>query len=288
MLKKTLSILLILLSVLGFSLTASSAETNLASTGTDSKLYFEVPSDWQNFKYVYCHVWELDTGTSLAPFTSKKEKCTLEDDGRYSFDFSKVGGLKSGTYYGVLFVNDNLVQTYDAVLTTACLGDTLYCNNTVYENPTDSNRTCRAAFYKNQDPAKFGPVMQITSIGNLIGTCLPPGATAESMFSKFLTEKLDNARQYSGKDDQTLVDDMAQGLGLSKDQIDSLIKASNLEVNWDKNKSNAPSEEKPIIPSVGGTPATGRNLSSVVIGIVLVAISLFTIVIIRRKREIKS
>ncbi len=289
MLKKTLCILLVIISVLSLSITAFAAETDIAPTGADTKIYFEVPEDWgSNYSYVYCYIWDLESGEVLVNFMSKKGKCTLEDDGRYSFDVSKLKNLDSSKTYGILFVLDIQIQTYDAIFTVDCIGDTLYCNNTIYENPTDSNKTCRAAFWKNQDASKYGPIMQLTSIGNLIGTCLPPGATAESMFTKFLEEKLDNARQYSGKNDQDIIDDMAQGLGLSQDQIESIIKASGLDVSWEKTKSDAPTTEKPITPSSPNATATGQDTTYVYVGLALMALSLGTAVIIRKKRSLNK
>lgn len=286
MLKKTLSLLLVLLSVMSLTLTASAAETEINPTGADTKIYFEVPEDWgDNYKYVYCYIWDIESGETLVNYMSKKGKCTLEKDGRYSFDTSKLSGLDSSKTYGIIFVLDIQIQTYDAIFTVDCIGDTLYCNNTLYENPTDSNKTARAAFYRNQDPAKYGPVMQITSIGNLIGTCLPPGATAESMFTKFLAEKLDNARTYSGKTDQDIIDDMAQGLGLPQDKIESLIKTSGLEVKWEKAKSDAPVVEKPIAPSNNGAVSSGQDITPAALGIGLITLALTLMIIIRKRKS---
>lgn len=284
MIKKILCMLFTLLIIAGISATgAFAAEEELAKTGVDGKLYFEVPSDWKNYKYVYCHIWEHGAPTALANFQSKKEMCTLEEDGRYSYDVSKVGGLEAGKYYGVLFSVDTLMQTYDAIMTTDCLGDTLYCNDTVYENPKDSNRTCRAAFFRNQDSSVYGPLMQITSIGNLIGTCLPGGTTASTLFTGFLNEKLENARTYSGKTDQKLIDDMANGLGLSQDSVEKLIKDSGISVDWKKAESEAPAVDKPIAPAAPGAVSTGQDMGIVYLAISMLLLSAFAIIIFRRK-----
>lgn len=288
MMKKTICMLLVLISLLSVAfVSVSAAETKLSPTGSGTTIYFEVPSNWKNFKKVFCHIWAYGSPTPLANWQSKKELCTLEADGRYSYDISKVGGLESGVYYGIVFSNDVPLQTYDALMTDACYGDTLYCNGTFYEHPLDSNRTCQAAFWKNQDPAKYGPLMQITSLGNLIGTCLPPGVTAEEIFNKFLSDTLDNARQYSGKTDQEIIDDMAQGLGLSQDSIEKLIKESGVSVQWEKAKSDAPIEDKPITPAAPGTVSTGQNTTFAIVAGALMLISLATIIIARRKRTSK-
>lgn len=287
MIKKTICLLLVLLSLMSIALMGvSAAEAEIAATGSGTTIYFEVPSNWKNYKYIYCHIWEYGSPTPLANWGSKKEICTLEADGRYSYDISKVGGLKSGAYYGVVFSNDPQLQTYDTIMTTACYGDTLHCNDTRYENPTDSNKTCQAAFWKNQDPAKYGPLMQITSLGNLIGTCLPPGVTAEDLFNKFLTETLDNARQYSGKTDQDIIDDMAGGLGLSQDSVEKLIKEAGVSVQWEKAKSDAPLEDKPLTPPASGSVSTGQEITLAVAGIALMLISLAILITARRKRTL--
>ncbi|MDO5123150.1 MAG: starch-binding protein [Eubacteriales bacterium] len=285
MMKKIICALLVLISILSVTASAvSAAETEIAPTGSGTTIYFEVPSNWNNFKKVYCHIWAYGSPTPLANWQSKKETCTLEEDGRYSYDISKVGGLESGVYYGIVFSNDLSVQTYDTLMTSACYGDTMYCNGTFYEHPLDSNKTGQAAFWKNQDPAKYGPLMQITSLGNLIGTCLPPDITAEKLFGKFLTETLDNARQYSGKTDQDIIDDMAQGLGLSQDSIEKLINQAGVSVQWEKAQSDAPLEDKPLIPASTGAVSTGQNTCLLTAGILLMAFSLAALIIAGRKR----
>ncbi|MGN0452497.1 MAG: hypothetical protein ACI4GZ_01720 [Ruminococcus sp.] len=285
MFRKILCAVLVLCTLLSFSLAGvSAAEAELASVSADNLLYFEVPSDWKNFKTVYCHIWEYGGTAPLAPFQSKKEKCDLVEGNLYSYDVSKVGGLEAGKYYGVVFSLDTLIQTYDTIMTNDCLGDTLYCNNTYYEHPLDSNRTCRAGFFRNQDSSKYGPLMQITSIGNLIGTCLPPGETAEGLFNRFLKDTLDNARQYSGKSDQELIDDMAEGLGLSQDSIEKLIKDSGISVAWAKAESDAPKEDKPINP---GATATGQKTTVVTAAVVMMVISVGFVLFFRKKSAVK-
>ena len=247
--KKLLSLVMVLL------LLASVAVVGV-SAAEDTTIYFEVPSDWANYNSVFCHLWEYG-GDSLAPWQGKKEKCTQVEGNLYSYDISKVGGLTDGTYYGVIFSVDIGLQTYDTLMSTECYGDTLYSDGTLYENPQDSSKTAVAAFWKNQDAAKYGPVLQITSIGNVIGTCLPPGATAESVFTSFLTEWLDSARQYSGKNDQAIIDDMAKALGLTAQQVADIIEANGTEVEWkfpeDVEPTEAPTEAPTETPTVAPT-----------------------------------
>jgi hypothetical protein len=252
------------------------------SAADDTTIFFEVPSDWNNYSTVYCHIWAYG-GDSLASWQSKKEKCTEVEAGLYSYDVSKVGGLTDGQYYGVIFSIDIGLQTYDTLMTTACYGDTLYSDGTIYENPQDSSKTCVAAFWKNQDKSAFGPVMQVTSIGNVIGTCLPPGETIEGLFNRFLADWLDDARTYSGKDDQAIIDDMCKALGLSQDTAEKLIKDAGVEVKWEKAQSVAPTVDAPKVPASTGSVSSGQETTIVFVAIAMMIAAAGVVFFARKK-----
>ncbi len=274
MLKKILCFAMILVMVASMAVIGVSA--------ADTKVYFEVPEDWNNYKFVYCHIWAYGSETPLANWQSKKEQATLVEGRLYSYDIgAKVKGLEAGTTYCIIFSLDTGMETYTTLMTTACYGDTLYCNDTYYENPVDSSKTSRAAFWKNHSASEYGPLMQVTSIGNIVGTCLAPGATAKSMFSDFLTNNLDNARTYSGKEDQAIIDDIAKILGLSQDTVESLIKESGKEVNWEKAKSEAPKEDQAINKDA---IATGQETTIVYIALAMMLASAAVVFFARKKR----
>ena len=224
-LKKSLALLLCLL------LVASGCMLSVSATdSTDSEtIYFEVPSDWQNWNYIYCHIY-IYGGEPLGNWQSKKERCTQVEGNLYAYDTTKVGGLEDGVTYCVIMSADTGMDTYSTVLTTECLGDTLYCDDTYYENPIYFNNRARATFWSNQDPSEFGPVLQITSLGNVIGTC--PLEPVSHLFLDFLNYNLDYAQIYSGKTDQQIIDDLVEALGLSKDEVADLIEESGVHVNW--------------------------------------------------------
>ena len=249
MFKKILCLALALVCIAGMAVIGVSA-------GADTTIYFEVPSDWKDYKGIFCHIWELGGSDALAGWQSKKEKCTQVEGNLYSYDISKVGGLKEGANYGVIFSENSAkqMQTYDALMTTACYGDTLYCDGTLYENPADSSKTAIAAFWKNQDKTQYGPIMQVTSVGNLIGTCLPPSTTTADLFTSFLTGNLENAREYSGKTDQQLVDDIIAGLGLTNAEADALIKAAGVTVDWTYTADTTEPTDAPEVPTTTETP----------------------------------
>lgn len=273
MIKKIMSLVLALVIIASMGVLAFTA------SAADQKIYFEVPSTWNNFSKIFCHIWVYG-GDPLANWQSKKEACKLEADGRYSYDISKVGGLSAGETYCVIFSADTGVQTYDTFMGTSCLGDTVYCDGTLYENPMDSSKTALGAFWKNQSRSAYGPVMCVTSIGNLVGTCLAPGETAEGLFNTFLTDNLENARTYSGKQDQQIIDDMANSLGLSQKKVDELIKASGVTVDWKMEESKAPEVDKPLNPN---TTATGQETTVVVIAIAMMVAAAGVIFFARKK-----
>ena len=265
--------------VLALVIIASMGVLAFTASAADQKIYFEVPSTWSNFSKIFCHIWVYN-GDPLANWQSKKEVCKLEADGRYSYDISKVGGLSAGETYCVIFSADTGVQTYDTFMGTPCLGDTVYTDGTLYENPMDSSKTALGAFWKNQSRSAYGPVMCVTSIGNLVGTCLAPGETAEGLFNTFLTANLENARTYSGKQDQQIIDDMANALGLSQKKVDELIKASGITVDWKMEESKAPEVDKPLNPN---TTATGQETTVVAIAIVMMIAAAGVIFFARKK-----
>ena len=273
MIKKIMSLVLALVIIASMGVLAFTA------SAADQKIYFEVPSTWNNFSKIFCHIWVYN-GDPLANWQSKKEVCKLEADGRYSYDISKVGGLSAGETYCVIFSADTGVQTYDTFMGTSCLGDTVYCDGTLYENPMDSSKTALGAFWKNQSRSAYGPVMCVTSIGNLVGTCLAPGETAEGLFNTFLTDNLENARTYSGKQDQQIIDDMANALGLSQKKVDELIKASGVTVDWKMEESKAPEVDKPLNPN---TTATGQETTVVVVAIAMMVAAAGVIFFARKK-----
>ena len=244
MIKKIFCLMLALICVASMAVVGVSA-------ADDTKIYFEVPEAAGEYGAVYCHIWAYG-GDSFAAWQSKKEKCAQVEGNLYSYDISKVGALEDGAYYGVIFSTDGGFQTYDTLMGAACYGDTLVCDGTVYENPADSSKTALAAFWKGQDAAAFGPVKQLTSIGNLVGTCCPPGVTDETLFTSFLTGNLENARTYSGKDDQAIIDDMAAALNLDNATVAALIAETGVEVAW------VAGEEEPTTPAVTEpTPVAG-------------------------------
>ncbi|MDO4748363.1 MAG: starch-binding protein, partial [Eubacteriales bacterium] len=266
-----------------------------AETGAANVLHFDATSaGWKNFKKVFCYIWEYG-GESFFAWQAKASACTDTDgDGVWTYDLdAKKVTLQPGVIYGVIFSNENQMQTYDLLFDSSVIGDTAYCDGTEYENPKDSTKTGLAAFWKGQDRAKYGPVKCITSIGNVVGTCIPATTSAYDMFVSFLKETLDNARTHSGKDDQTLIDDTAKALGLGQDLIEKAIKEAGVTVDWKKAESAAPPESDPGVEDKGnggnggggsGTGTkTGRETTVLFIMLGVMIAAAFVLVIARKR-----
>ncbi|MBQ1977876.1 MAG: hypothetical protein II225_03930, partial [Ruminococcus sp.] len=142
--KKILSMVLVLVLALSCFAMAGASAAEEFTPSEEPTIYFEVPADWmEDVSKVFCHIWPYySTEGGLANWGSKKETCTkTETDGLYSYNISKVGGLEADTLYCVIFCvvtsTGSELQTYNTFFDTNCYGDTLYCNDTIYENPED-------------------------------------------------------------------------------------------------------------------------------------------------------
>lgn len=241
-LKKAITLvlaLIIALSTCMVGVSASATEDEVTTTPQNTSIYFEIPEDWA-WDRIYCYIY-IYGGDALASWQVKKTKCEILDNNIAVYDTTRVGGLVEGTEYCVIMSSDVGLQTYDTLFTTECLGDTLYCDDTRYENPHDSSKRVTAAFWKNQDADKYGPVMTITSRGNVIGTALPSSETKQSLFTEFLNNSLDNSRVYSGKTDQRIIDDIIVAIGITADEAETIINDTGIQVDWTNNST--PAEE---------------------------------------------
>jgi len=154
-----------------------------AETGSSNTFTFDVKSaGWENFKKLYCYIWEYG-GEPLNDITWQSKKGLMKDngDGTWSFDLDKAGiSFDDSKAYAVIFSNENGAQSYDLICGKACIGDTAYCTGDTLENPKDSNKTSQVAVWKGQDKSVYGPMKAITSIGNIVGDCIPSTSSASS------------------------------------------------------------------------------------------------------------
>ena len=260
--KKLLSLLLLIAIMVPMvampASVVSAAEEVTEPVLVDGVLNFDTTTaGWGDVTKVFCHIWAYN-GDAFAQWQSKKEACTDTDkDGIWTYDLAaKKFKLEEGKLYAVIFSSGNY-QTYDLLFDSTVLGDTAFCDGTIYENPEDSSKTAQAAFWKAQDSAVFGPEKKITSIGNVVGTCVPNITTAQGIFETFLadTAKLDNVRTFSLKEDQAIVDDIAKGLGLTVADVEAAIANTGAEVAWTAENStigDTPVEPEFILGDVNG------------------------------------
>ena len=191
-----LSIAMVLsIAVVGISGTyAAEVSDKTSEVGAGNNIYFNVKkSDWSNVKTVYCHIWRADGTGEWPMWQTKKEKCIYDSStGIAKYDLSKTGNKISssdGKVYCVIFSANTGMQTYNAIMSGKCIGDTLYCTGNKLENPEDSEkRANEAVWVKTKD---CGPEKKITSSGNVIGTTLPEGDTDASMLACFLVAYYD-------------------------------------------------------------------------------------------------
>ncbi len=224
------------------------AEADAASTGAVDKSkclnYDNSKTNWAG--PILFYIYEPGEG-ELKPWGSKNLAGVDNGDGTWSFDPSSLG-LESGKQYG-LIMNDKAsnAQTYDLLFDLSCLGDTVYVTGNKIENPTDSNKTGDETRWTNN--TNFGPALVVTSIGNVVGETCPSNTTPYKMMVDFLKNTLDNARTYSKKDDQTLLDDTGKGLKLTKDEVAKAVEEAGVKVEWTADKSSLS----------GGSSDSGNN-----------------------------
>ena len=199
-------------------------------------------------------------------------------DGVISFKPSAKGlTLNEGVQYKIIFgfstggtgaIDGG--QTYDLFFTTDCLGKVAYCDGTEYENPVDSSKKALAAYWRDMDSSEYGPVLAISSIGNVVGTCLENGKTPYDILVEFFTEEKDDFQNKTGyqnahkykceidptslgyKTEQQLIDDIGAGLGLTKDDVKTaledeevLAKLEELGCSWSYDDSTLPAGQAP-------------------------------------------
>ena len=277
MFKKLLSVLLavmMVVSVMAVGVVNTAAATTDDFTPESTKLYFDTEgSGWEmgTRNKVAFHIFGGDLENGLQWGASKSIGTATEGQPGV-FEIDPVNGkqgytLNPGVQYKIIFVRTEgknwTNQTYDLLFTTDCFGHVAYSDGSTYENPVDSSKKTTAAFWRDMDATKYGPVLQISSIGNVVGTCPEAGKTPESIFTDFLTvvdsvtgtTTYANAYHYmveSGrKTDQQLIDDIGAGLGLTKDDIKAAFEANTedsagnpVTTTWSFDASDLPEAHK--------------------------------------------
>ena len=254
--KKLLSLLLVLTFVLSVVTISASAQETEAEP--QNVLRFDANTAAIMWKYpfekVYCHIWEYG-GEPFFNWQSINELCVDDaKDGIWTYNLDKHGVvLEDGKVYGVIFSNENGKSTYDMIFDKTVLGDTAYCNGEYYDSPEET--LIYFAYWRNHESTLngYGPVLHISSIGNVVGKCIPSTTTAQKMFDEMLNYKMDNARIYSGKEDQDIIDDLATEIELTVADVLDSIDSTGKKVDWNWYDSTLEfGEFTPIIGDVDG------------------------------------
>ena len=230
MLKKCISITLALLMMFSAMVVGvSAADVDEAATGDDTLIYFDAASaGWQNVKYIMFYIYNVETGTELVAWGSKKTRGTKGENDIWSFDPTTIG-MVEGAQYAIIFNNDEGGETYQLLMDSTCYGDTAYCDDTYIENPVDSNKTSREARWRN---SSLGPMLAITSLGHVVGETCPAHTTPYAMFVKFLTsdgsDGLQNAVNYSGRSQEEVIQSVASLLFLTDEDVEHALEEAGL------------------------------------------------------------
>ena len=283
MFKKILSLAIALIMVMGIAVVATSAaQVEVAEGAADAEAAVGAPADaevgaeadadtgasgntfsfdansagWQNFEYIAFHIWGDDE--TFFDWGSRKQRGKDDDgDGTWTYDLDAAGiSLDSSKQYYVICYSSTGVQTYNLIAGTACYGDTVYCDGTKTENPVDSEKNADTAYWRGQDASVYGPELAITSVGNIVGTCLPAAKSPYSVMVTFFKDTYANAKGYIGsknsyKDSQDMVDTIASKLGLKKGDVEDAIKESGADVEWDASKSTLDDGKNEIAHNTG-------------------------------------
>lgn len=275
MFKKTLSVLLAVMTVvsaIAVGAASAGAATTEGFTPEATKLYFDVDgTGWEmgaKDKIAFYMVGgDFDTETNVTkPYDwgAKKlqGKATEGETGIFEIEPEAIKDANGNNYvltpgiqYKVIFarVSSNAwkEQSCPLYFTTDCLGHVAYSDGTEMENDVDSTKKSKTVYWKGIDPTVNGPALVITSIGNVVGSCVEQGKTKYDLFVTFISEEkkdfgnqtgLQNARNYTvvqakTKTEQEMIDDIGTALGLTAEEIKQAFDETGAETVWEYEKS---------------------------------------------------
>ena len=142
------------------------------------------------------------------------------------------------------------MQSYNAIMSGKCIGDTLYCTGNQLENPEDSEKKANEAKWENNSDC--GPEKKITSTGNIIGSAFPEGESDATLLATYLVAYYNDEAKTSFT--QKLLDELkvspTQVMGAVTDRL-------NATKNPDKD-TIAPAVEKILAGCTD--PTTGKKV----------------------------
>ena len=191
--------------LMAFSTSAVTAfSVSAAEDVTETKIYFEVPTElWADALVktdvsklkVYAHTYAIagDPDYKETTWQNKGEVCKYVSGNIYSYDIDAKykRTLKDGADYVAIFsiVGDKGYQTCNVTMGKSCYGDTIVVTGETYENSQDSQKKDYKSVWKSEaNAAVYGPKLEITSTGRVVGESIPTSITAEEMVAQFLHE----------------------------------------------------------------------------------------------------
>lgn len=212
-------------------------------------------SGWSNVKTVFCHIWKADGSGDWPAWQSKKEKCKYDSStGIATYDLSMTGNTISksdGRVYCVVFSANTGMQSYNAIMSGKCIGDTLYCTGNQLENPEDSEKKANEAKWENNSDC--GPEKKITSTGNIIGSAFPEGESDATLMATYLVA------YYNDEAKTSLTQKLLDELKVSPTQVmGAVTDRLNATNNPDKD-TIAPAVEKILAGCTD--PTTGKKVN---------------------------
>ena len=292
MIKRMVSVLLavmMVVSVMAVGVVNTAAATTDGFTPESTKIYFDVDgTGWTmgtKDKIAFCIVGG-DFGTEANPtepvaWGGKKLQgtATTGETGIFEFDpVAKVGyKFTKDVQYKIIFArvssNNWKEQTCSLFFTTDCFGHVAYSDGTEMENDVDSSKKSKTVYWRGIDPEENGPALCITSIGNVVGSCVEQGKTKYSLFEEFISEAkkdfggktgLENAIYYTveqakTKTEQKLIDDIGAALGLTKDDVAKAFTDNEVSTAWTAADSALPAGQGPHTH----TPGKSRRVNVV-------------------------
>ncbi|MEE1219083.1 MAG: hypothetical protein U0L20_04080 [Ruminococcus sp.] len=241
MFKKIASIALAATMMFGAVATVSAAEESSSvaadsssEVGASQVVNFDVKSaGWEAVAAsgIFCHIYRVDGTGSYPGWQSKAEKCKYDaSTGIATYDLST--GVKKGytdletidskKSWAIIFSAKSGNETYPALLSSECFGDTLYApdKNKMLENNVDSEKKSVETKWKN---AGFGAALSITSTAKIQGEALAEGETKETTLASYLVSYWDDA------DKLKLTQDLVNKLNVSPVEVMSSVKFKQAE-----------------------------------------------------------
>ena len=178
------------------------ADAGSEAVGAGNVVKFDAKKSGWNLdtnKKFFCHIWKADgsktsQGNDWPAWQAKAELCTFDKNtGIATYDLSKADpGISSsdGSVYCVIFSSNTGMQTYNTIMSGACIGDTLYCSGEQIENPEDDAKKAAVAVWENNPTC--GPERKITSTGNIVGTAFPEGESDVTLLANYLMQYYDD------------------------------------------------------------------------------------------------